>query len=128
MTEPAPPGRGRLTRAWQSLAKADELVQGFGERGWIADATLTVVRQRASELAHRVGRVEGGGGGADAADPEPRAALAREVEQLTDLLVALTDEAIAAQPSLAPDVPVVVTLADAQRRLAATHDAYDEHG
>jgi hypothetical protein len=120
-----PAADGRLTRAWQSLAKADELVQGFGERGWIAEATLTVVRGHTHELARRVGRLEERG--AAAADEDP-AVLARELEELTDLLVALSDEAVTAQPSLAPDVPVVVTLADAQRRLGATHALYDELG
>ena len=118
MTPPLP---GRLDRAWRALAKADELVEGFGERGWIASETLTVVQQRTHDLARRVGRVEERG--ADAAGDAP-ATLAREVEELTELLVALSDEAVARQPDLAPDVPVVVSLADAQRRLGATHDLY----
>ena len=111
----------RLHRAWRSLVKADELVEGFGERGWIAPETLTVVQQRTVDLAHRVGRVEERG--AEAAGEAP-ATLAREVEELTALLVALSDEAVARQPDLAPDVPVVVSLADAQRRLGATTDLY----
>ena len=118
MSSPLP---DRLERAWRSLAKADELVQGFGERGWIADETLTVVRQRAHDLARRVGRLEQRG---DAATGETPAALARDVDELTDLLVALSDEAVARQPDLAPEVPVVVSLADAQRRLGATHELY----
>lgn len=126
MPTPEPPIPDRLFRSWQSLAKADELVQGFGERGWIADETLTVVRQRSHELARRVGRVEERGGRPDVG--EDPAALAREVDQLTALLVALSDEAVARQPDLAPDVPVPITLADAQRRLGMTHAAYDEPG
>ena len=105
-------------RAWPSLVKADELVQGFGERGWIADETLAVVRARTHDLARRSGRAEGAPAGTEDAD------LRADVDELTALLVALADEAIAAQPDLAPEVPVVVTLADAQRRLAATTDAY----
>lgn len=112
-----------LQRAWRQLTKADELVQGFGERGWIADTTLTVVRQRTHDLARRVGRVEQRG---DAARGEDPAALAGDIDQLTALLVALSDEAVTRQPDLAPEVPVVVSLADAQRRLAATHSAYGE--
>ncbi len=118
MTPPLP---DRLDRAWRSLAKADELVEGFGERGWIAPETCVVVQQRTHDLARRVGRVEQRG--VEEADESP-AALAREVEQLTELLVALADEAVARQPDLAPEVPVVVSLADAQRRLGATHDLY----
>lgn len=112
----------RLTRAWQSLVKADELVAGFGERGWIAEESLTVARRRAEDLARRVGRLEERG---EAADEDPDA-LARDVDEVTELLVALVDAAVAAQPDLAPEVPVPVTLADAQERLGRTHDAYDD--
>lgn len=122
MTGPLP---DRLDRAWRSLTKADELVEGFGERGWIAPETLTVVQQRTHDLARRVGRVEERG--VDAAGEAP-AALAREVEELTELLVALSDEAVARQPDLAPEVPVVVSLVDAQRRLGATHGLYGAAG
>ena len=121
MTAPLP---DRLDRAWRSLAKADELVQGFAERGWVAPTTLTVVGQRTHELARRVGRSQERG--ADAAE-ESASGLAREVDELTALLVALSDEAVARQPSLAPEVPVEVSLADAQRRLGATHDLYGTH-
>lgn len=122
MDEFSSPALDRLRRSWASLTKADELVEGFGERGWIADATLTVVHQRAHDLARRVGRIEERGGRVDDDDP---ATLAREVDDLTALLIALSDEAVTRQPSLAPDVPVPVALEDAQRRLATTHALYD---
>lgn len=108
-------------RAWAALVKADELVQGFGERGWIASETLEVVRARTADVARRSGRAEG----APATDDR---SLRGDVDELTALLVALADAAVEAQPDLAPDVPVPVTLADAQDRLGRTHDAYDELG
>lgn len=111
-----------LQQAWRRLAKADELVQGFGERGWIVDETLVVVGQRTGDLARRVGRVEA----REEAAREELAALRREIEDLTALLVALADEAVSRQPSLAPEVPVPVSLADAQRRLADTTARYGE--
>ena len=120
-----PPLPDRLDRAWRSLAKADELVQGFAERGWVASETMTVVGQRTHDLARRVGRLQERG--AEAAGEAP-GDLAREVDQLTALLVALSDEAVARQPDLAPEVPVVVSLADAQRRLGSTQDLYGSSG
>ena len=117
MTEALPE---RVERAWRSLAKADELVQGFGERGWIAATTLAVVDERTRDLARRVGRMEERG---ERPDTSP-AQLARELDEATALLVALADAAVARQPSLAPDEPVPVTLEDAHRRLGATQDLY----
>ena len=121
----AAPLPDRLDRAWRALAKADELVRGFGERGWIASTTLTVVGKRTHELARRVGRQQERG---EQATGESPADLARAVDELTALLVALSDEAVARQPSLAPEVPVEVSLADAQRRLGVTHDLYGPEG
>lgn len=115
---PAGDGGGRLEQAWQRLAKADEIVQGFGERGWITDASMTEVDDRTREVARRVGRAQQHSGDDDPLALEPQsAALVHEVEQLTALLVALADEAITRQPSLAPDTPVPVSLDDARRRL-----------
>lgn len=114
---------GRLTRAWQSLVKADELVAGFGERGWIDEASLVVARRRAEDLARRVGRLEERGEPAAGVDA---GALARDLDELTELLVALVDAAVEAQPDLAPEVPVPVTLDHARERLGRTHDAYGE--
>src|SRR5690606_27699891 len=115
------PPPGRLEAAWRRLCKADELVRGFGEQGWIADATLVVVDDHGRALARRVGRLEERGETAE----EDLPGLRREVEEHTALLVALADEAVAQQPSLAPDTPVPVTLQDAHRRLDATTTAYD---
>lgn len=109
----------RLAQAWQRLAKADEIVQGFGERGWITDEAMAEVERRTSEVARRVGREEHG-----QAPASP--VLVHEIGELTALLVALADEAIARQPSLAPDTPVPVSLDDARRRQSSTHAAYEE--
>lgn len=109
-----------LQQAWARLAKADEIVQGLADRGWITDAAMAEVAHRSEQVARRVGRDEHGGGRDD--DP----ALVHEVGELTALLVALADEAISRQPSLAPDTPVPVALDDARRRLSSTHAAYEE--
>ncbi len=91
-----------LGQAWQRLAKADEIVQGFAERGWITPEAMAEVDRRTEQVARRVGREEQG--------------------------LSLADEAIARQPSLAPETPVAVTLEDAQGRLSSTHAAYDDLG
>lgn len=119
------PAESALQRSWRALTQADALVQGFGEQGWIADETLAVVRERTHDFARRVGRAEQRGGRPNDEDP---VALAGEIDRLTALLVALSDEAVTRQPDLAPEVPVVVSLADAQDRLAATDAAYRELG
>ena len=122
--DPAPdvdvPEDDALERQWQRLTKADELVQAFAQRGWIADEARTVVESRTTDLARRVGRVQQRGGTVD--DP----GLAGEVAELTALLVALADAAVEAQPSLAPEEPVPVGIADAQRRRGSTQQAYDD--
>lgn len=120
IAETTPPSAA-LQSAWRALCKADELVHGFGTQGWIADADLAVVDERGRALARRVGRVDDHG-----ADMQEQHDLRRELEQLTTLLVALADEAVARQPSLAPTSPVVVTLEDARRRLAETGAADGE--
>lgn len=110
----------RVERAWRSLAKADELVQGFGDRGWIASETLAVVEERTHDLARRVGRLEERGVRPDTSPAQ----LARELDEVTALLIALADAAVVRQPSLAPDEPVPVTLEHAHRHLGATQDLY----
>ena len=119
VTVPDPDERDPLEPAWRRLLKADELVQGFADRGWISDEARTVVVARTQDLARRVGRAQQAASG-DAGDP----ALAREVDDLTALLVALSDAAVEAQPDLAPDEPVPVGVEDAQRRMGVTRDAY----
>lgn len=111
-----------LAQAWRSLAKADELVQEFAARGWIAEEARAVVDRRTADIARRAGRLEGGVPGTD----EGLASLRRDMGELTALLVALSDAAVAAQPSLAPEQPVPVTMADAQHRLADTADLLDD--
>ncbi len=115
-------GRSRVAEAWQRLAKADEIVQGFGERGWIAPEAMAEVDRRTEQVARRVGREERAGASDDTH------ALVRDVRELTALLVSLADEAIARQPSLAPETPVAVSLEDARQRLSSTHAAYDDLG
>lgn len=119
---PASVGGSPVGQAWQRLAKADEIVQGFGERGWITPEAMAEVDRRTEQVARRVGREEQGGPSDDAH------ALVRDVRELTALLVSLADEAIARQPSLAPETPVAVTLEDAHARLSSTHAAYDDLG
>lgn len=114
VTDPA------LQQAWQRLTKADELVQAFADRGWIADEARTVVESRTADLARRVGRAQGRAAQGVDAD------LAGDVADLTALLVALSDAAVEAQPSLAPEHPVAVGLAEAQRRMGSTRQAYDQ--
>jgi hypothetical protein len=53
----------------------------------------------------------------------PSPTLQRQVEELTALLVALGDEAVEHQASLASDDPVPATLAEARERLANTTEA-----
>lgn len=110
----------RVEQAWQRLAKADEIVQGFGERGWITPEAMAEVDRRTGEVARRVGREEQAEGSGDTA------ALVRDVRELTALLVSLADEAIARQPSLAPETPVPVSLEDAHERLSSTQAAYGD--
>lgn len=111
-----------LEQRWRRLVKADELVQAFAERGWITDEARTVVEARTADLARRVGRVQQRGAPAD--DP----ALAGEVDELTALLVALSDAAVEAQPSLAPERPEPVGIEQAQHRRGSTQQAYDDLG
>lgn len=111
-----------LVQAWQRLAKADEIVQGFGERGWITAEAMAEIDRRTERVARRVGREE------QAGPSDDTHALVRDVRELTALLVSLADEAIARQPSLAPETPVAVTLEDARERLSSTHAAYDDLG
>lgn len=115
-------GDARVAEAWQRLAKADEIVQGFGERGWITPEAMAEVDRRTEQVARRVGREERTAASGDTH------ALVRDVRQLTELLVSLADEAIARQPSLAPETPVAVSLEDARERLSSTHAAYDDIG
>ena len=112
------PDATRLAQEWRRLTKADELVQAFADRGWITEEARTVVAARTRELARRVGRVEQTG------DDDP--GLAGELGELTALLVALSDAAVEAQPSLAPEEPVPVGIAQAQRRMGSTRQAYGE--
>ena len=110
-----------LEQAWQRLTKADELVQAFADRGWIGDEARTVVAARTAELARRVGRLQGSG-----AETVDDTGLASDVAELTTLLVALSDAAVEAQPSLAPETPVPVGIAEAQRRMGSTQQAYED--
>lgn len=117
---PPVPDPDALEQAWQRLAKADELVQAFADRGWITDEARTVVEARTADLARRVGRVQQRASSTE--DP----GLADEVGELTALLVALSDAAVEAQPSLAPDTPVPVGIEQAQQRRGSTLRAYDD--
>jgi hypothetical protein len=105
---------------WQRLVGARDLVHGFAEEGWVEHAALLDVDnhiarlRRLLEADERTNRL---GGAASST-------LLRQVEELTSLLVALADEAVDHQASLAHDDPVPVTLAEAKERLKASTQAY----
>lgn len=105
---------------WKRLEGARDLVHGFAEEGWVERAALLHVDdhiarlRRLLEADERTNRL---GGAASST-------LTRQVEALTALLVALADEAVEHQASLAHDDPGPVSLAEAKERLAATTQAY----
>jgi hypothetical protein len=107
---------------WQRLEHARDLVHGFAEDGWVERAALLDVDdhvarlRRLLEADERTNRL---GGAASST-------LLRQVETLTALLVALADEAVEHQASLADDDPVPVSLAEARERLSASTQAYRE--
>ena len=105
---------------WRRLEHARDLVHGFAEDGWVEPAALLHVNDhmarleqllQADERANRLGGT-------------PSSTLLRQVEDLTALLVALADQAVEHQASLASDDPVPATLAEARERLATTTQAY----
>jgi hypothetical protein len=107
---------------WRRLEHARDLVYGFAEDGWVERAALLDVDdhvarlKRLLEADERTNRL---GGAASST-------LLRQVETLTALLVALADEAVEHQASLADDDPVPVSLAEAKERLSASTQAYRE--
>lgn len=105
---------------WRRLEHARDLVQGFAEEGWVEPAALLHVNDHVARLEQllqaneRINRLGG----------TPSPTLQRQVEELTALLVALADEAVEHQASLASDDPVPATLAEARERLSTTTQAY----
>ncbi|HSK97451.1 MAG TPA: hypothetical protein VK891_12605 [Euzebyales bacterium] len=107
---------------WRRLEHARDLVVGFAEDGWVEPAALLHVDDHVARLERLLeadARVSELGG-------VPSETLRRQVEELTALLVALADQAVEHQASLASDDPVPVTLAEARERLATTTQAYRE--
>jgi hypothetical protein len=108
-----------IRNEWRRLEHARDLVHGFAGEGWVEPAALLHVDDHMARLAQllqadeRVIRLGG----------TPSSTLARQVEELTALLVALADEAVEHQASLASDDPVPATLAEARERLANTTQA-----
>jgi hypothetical protein len=105
---------------WRRLEHARDLVHGFAEDGWVEPAALLHVNDHVARLEQllqadeRSNRLGG----------TPSSTLLKQVEELTALLVALADEAVEHQASLASDDPVPATLADARERLETTTKAY----
>jgi hypothetical protein len=107
---------------WRQLEHARDLVIGFAEDGWVERAALLHVDDHMAHLERLLeadASVERLGGG-------PSTTLRGQVEELRALLVALADEAVEHQASLASDDPVPVTLAEARERLRTTTAAYRE--
>jgi len=107
---------------WRRLEGARDLVVKFADDGWVERAALLHVDDhvaRLEQLLEADASVERLGG-------DPSATLRRQVEELRALLVALADEAVEHQASLASDDPVPATLAEARERLATTTQAYRE--
>jgi hypothetical protein len=109
-----------IRNEWRRLERARDLVHGFAGEGWVEPAALLHVNDHMARLERllqadeRVIRLGG----------TPSSTLLRQVEELTALLVALADEAVEHQASLASDDPVPATLAEARERLANTTQAF----
>lgn len=107
---------------WRRLEHSRALVEGFAEQGWVQAESLAEVeamcdRLEALLVADR--RTDELGG-------RTSQRLADQVVDLTELLVALADEAVEHQATLVSDLPVPATLAEAHLRLRATRQAYTE--
>jgi hypothetical protein len=107
---------------WRLLEQARDLVVGFAEQGWVEREALVHVDEHTARLR----RLLEADARTDLLGGTSSATLRRQVEELGALLVALADEAVEHQASLASDDPVPVTLAEARDRLATTTTAYQE--
>lgn len=107
---------------WRRLEQARDLMVGFAEDGWVERAALLHVDEHMARLERLLvadAQVEQLGG-------TQSLTLRRQVEELRALLVALADEAVEHQASLASDDPVPASLTEARERLATTTEAYRE--
>lgn len=105
---------------WRRLQHAHGLVEGFAAEGWIEVAAVTEVGDQVARLE----RLLAADRATDELGGRRSEGLERQVRDLTGLLVALADEAVEHQATLASDHPVPATLAEARDRLAATREAY----
>lgn len=121
--------RARLARLpdhlrddWRRLEHAHDLVEGFAAQGWIEPVAVTEV----ADLVARLERLLAADRATDELGGRRSDSLEQQVRDLTDLLVALADEAVEHQATLTSDDPVPATLAEARERLTATREAYRE--
>lgn len=112
----------RLRDDWRRLEAAHDMVLRFADEGWVEPAAVAEV----GTLLERLERLVAADRETDELGGTASTALDDQVRQLTELLVALADEAIDHQATLASDEPVPATLAEARERLALTRQAYEE--
>lgn len=112
----------RLRDDWRRLEDAHAMVLRFADEGWVDPAAVAEV----GALAERLERLVAADRETDELGGTASTTLDDQVRQLTDLLVALGDEAVEHQATLTSDVPVPATLAEARERLALTRRAYEE--
>lgn len=112
----------RLREDWRRLEAAHALVLRFADDGWVDAAAVAEV----GALADRLERLVAADRETDQLGGSASTVLDDQVRQLTDLLVALADEAVEHQAALTSDVPVPATLAEARERLALTRRAYED--
>jgi hypothetical protein len=111
-----------IREEWRRLRHARDLVHAFAEDGWVEPTALLDVDDHVARLRRLLEadeRTDRLGGAASNT-------LRRQVEELRALLVALADEAVELQASLADDDPAAATLADARERVRTTTEAYRE--
>ena len=107
---------------WVRLQDAWRLVSELAGEGVVEPSALLEARrsiERLEDLLVADARTEGVGGQRS----EP---LRRQLAELVDLLVALADEAVDHQATLAGDWRAPATLVEARERLAAQRQAYRE--
>lgn len=126
--EPSGPGHeleklpASIRNEWRQLEQARDLVRAFAENGWVERTALMDVDDHVARLRRLLEadeRTDRLGGAASNT-------LRRQITELRALLVALADEAVEHQASLASDDPTAATLTDARERLRTTTEAYRE--
>lgn len=119
---PMPQLPGRLYAPWYRLTQAWNVVGELQRRGWIDLESTRGLPESIARL-HRLGVADGmtdqlGGRRSDS--------VARQIDRLADLMVALADEAVEHQAALGAGDFTPATLVEAAQRLAADSAAYRE--